>query len=116
MIQVLPYQSIREQLYALQVLWPQILTLAIMIFSIALTLEQQLSGNFFMTAILSSQIILNIVNATIVGGVYELTSWLPAVYLQVQESAPCLLLCRLRRPIPVLSTLIGASRFFKESF
>lgn len=54
-----------------------------MILSVVLTLEEKLSGNAFMTAILSSQIVLNIVNATIVGGVYELTSWLPAVYLQV---------------------------------
>ncbi len=55
-----------------------------MIISVVLTLEQQLSGNAFMTAILSSQIVMNVVNATIVGGVYELTSWLPAVYLQVR--------------------------------
>lgn len=54
-----------------------------MILSVVLTLEEELSGNAFMTAILSSQIVLNVVNATIVGGVYELTSWLPAVYLQV---------------------------------
>lgn len=70
--------------HVLQVLWPQTLTLVVMVGSVALTLEEAVSGNRFMASILTSQVVLNVVNATIVGGVYELASWLPPVYLQVR--------------------------------
>lgn len=70
----------------LQVFWPQLLTLVVMIGNVVLTLKQSVPGNTFMAIILSSQIVMNITNATIVGGVYELASWLPPVYLQVCAS------------------------------
>jgi hypothetical protein len=53
-----------------------------MLATVALTLKD-VSGNIFMTAILVAQVVLGITNATIVGGVYQLASWLPATYIQV---------------------------------
>ena len=65
-----------------QVLWPQVLTLGVMLATVVLTLKV-VSGNAFMAFILAAQLVLGITNATIVGGVYQLASWLPATYIQV---------------------------------
>lgn len=58
------------------------LTLGVMLATVALTLKD-VSGNIFMAFILLAQVVLGITNATIVGGVYQLASWLPATYIQV---------------------------------
>lgn len=65
-----------------QVLHPQVLTLIVMILAVAMTLSQQWSGTFIIWLALGSQAVLGVTNATIMGGVMAMASWLPPPYVQ----------------------------------
>lgn len=77
-----------------QVLHPQVLTLIVMILAVAMTLSQQWSGTFIIWLALGSQAVLGVTNATIMGGVMAMASWLPPPYVQVQQAANTLALTR----------------------
>ena len=70
-----------------QVLYPQILSLAIMASGAWLSLALWLGGNAVALVTLGSQVLIGLTNATITGGVYAMAAWLPPLYLQVGEAS-----------------------------
>ena len=83
----------------LQVLHPQVLTLAVMVVAVVLTAAPGWSGNAVIWLSLTSQAILGLTNATITGGIMAMASWLPPPYVQVPCPAlPCAWLCQAPQP------------------
>lgn len=69
---------------AMQVLHPQVLTLAVMVVAVVMTLAPGWSGSSVIWLSLISQAILGVTNATITGGIMAMASWLPTPYVQVR--------------------------------
>jgi len=68
-----------------QVQYPNVLTLAIMLLAAWLTMSTWMSGNAFAVVTLLSQGIVGMTTATITGGVFVMSAWLPPAYVQVKN-------------------------------
>ena len=78
----LAWYTVHTNNLSLQVLWPQLLTVAILVGSMVLTQMSDISGNVFMAIILTFQFVIGLTNATITGGIYNMAGWLPSNYIQ----------------------------------
>ncbi len=73
-----------------QVQYPNMLTLAIMLLAAWLTMSTWTSGNAFATITLLSQGVIGMTTATITGGAYCMAAWLPPAYVQASPHPPAL--------------------------
>ena len=83
--------SLMLMLQPLQVQYPNMLTLAIMLLAAWLTMSTWTSGNAFAAITLLSQGIVGMTTATITGGAYCMAAWLPPAYLQASTQPLALL-------------------------
>ena len=83
--------SLMVMLQPLQVQYPNMLTLAIMLLAAWLTMSTWTSGNAFAAITLLSQGIVGMTTATITGGAYCMAAWLPPAYLQASTQPLALL-------------------------
>lgn len=72
------------RLESVQVQYPNMLTLAIMLLAAWLTMSTWTSGNAFAAITLLSQGVIGMTTATITGGAYCMAAWLPPAYVQAR--------------------------------
>ena len=69
----------------MQVQYPNVLTLVIMLLAAWLTVSTWMSGNSFAVITLLSQGLVGVTTAFISGGVFVMSAWLPSHYVQASS-------------------------------
>lgn len=71
--------------FRMQVQYPNLLTLVVMLLAAWLTMSTWMSGNSFAVITLLSQGLVGVTTAFISGGVFVMSAWLPSHYVQASS-------------------------------